>query len=98
MSNNCSCYDDVLEKVKARSIEEKEIPEGSKDIRFSWRNRVFYFDEGDNPPVSITLDCSFRKLKKGGDYATNTTKKETGIIANYCPFCGRKYAKTNTGE
>ena len=94
--SKCKCFSEMLEKVKPQI--EKAIPEGSADIDVSWQNLAFFPSGGDFAPVNPRVEVEYRKPKKGGGHAKNFTKDSVSILCNFCPFCGRKFEKSNGGE
>ena len=88
-AKRCTCWDDMLEKLKEQIM--PQIPEGSTDIEIRWDNSVWVLSNRDIPPVSPKLLTEYREPKRGGGHRRNLTKKENFIVCKYCTFCGRKY-------
>lgn len=87
----CSCFSEYLEKVKEKVI--PQIPEGSIEIHLDWQNRIFLLSGADYSPVNPKVEIEYRKAKKGGGFAKSMTRDTVSVMANFCPFCGRKYQK-----
>lgn len=87
----CTCFKDTLERVTEKLKE--RIPEGSADIEIKWENEAWIIDSKDASTVNPNVLVSYRKPKKSGGHAANKSKVSTFIMANYCAFCGRKYAR-----
>ena len=94
MNEKCKCYDDMLEKVRAKMHEKGSVPSDSIDIDFRWKDRGYMLSGGDYSPVAPQVEFTFRLAKKGGGYRDNKTKKTISVYGDYCTFCGRKYKKS----
>lgn len=83
---NCTCIDDLLEKVKQRDL--------SEDKRNGYQVDRIYF-EGQSIlskklSANVLIKSSF--VKKNGE-RSRLINKHAVIMFNYCPFCGQKYEK-----
>lgn len=86
----CNCFDDILDRMKSRVIQ--EIPEAEKTLDINWEGHAFFFS-GDYVPVNPKIVYSYQGKKKDGTPKAKRTKGETRIICSYCPFCGRELEK-----
>ena len=91
-SAKCKCFEETLERVSEK-LKEK-IPEGSSEIEIEWENKAWILDSKDYSPVNPNVLVTYRKPKKGGGFAANKSKASTFIMARFCMFCGREYARS----
>lgn len=89
--SKCTCFNDVLEKVKTH-IREK-LPADATEFDAEWENVSFVLASGDFPLVNPRIKYEYRQMKRDGSPAKNLTKDSLTMFCSYCPFCGRKYEK-----
>lgn len=94
MSDKCNCFDEKLELIKEKVLE--QVPEGSEDVKVEYENRTFILSaNSDYSPVNPKVKFEYRKPKKGGGMAKSLTKDSVIMVADFCCFCGRKLNKNN---
>lgn len=89
-TEKCNCFDDVLNRAKAKFKEEIKGP--ITDFNVEWMNYSYFFS-GDRCPVNPKLEISYREQKRNGEPKANLTKKQVSILCSYCPMCGRELEK-----
>ena len=87
----CTCFDDLLEKVKTHI--KSKLPENTTEFYAEYENVSFVLASGDFPLVNPRIKYEYRQMKRDGSPAKNLTKDSVTMFCSYCPFCGRKYEK-----
>lgn len=84
----CGCFEKMKESVSGQI---KEKIGDHVEFKGDFGNKVFFF--GENPPkipVVIPFKSSYRQIRTNGEPYKNLTNKETSIVMNFCPFCGKE--------
>jgi hypothetical protein len=79
---NCACISDIEKKLKEKLNKETGI-----DIHVECRNTGFVVIENTMELVHIT------NFTATGDTKGYKKGKDIRMTANYCPFCGKPFAK-----
>ena len=91
MSESCNCFNEHLEEIKKKVINDflpgNAIPE---TLHVDWSNKVFRLD-GKTNNVMLKLDCEYQQTKKDDTLYRNKTKHPLSVGMSFCPFCGNKF-------
>lgn len=87
----CNCIKELEEKIKEKAMSEKEY-EG-RDIKVNIPITALVFTKtGCEERVNLPCEISYDYETKSGKQRTK--KNEMGILASYCPFCGKEIKDT----
>ncbi|TVP11762.1 hypothetical protein [Shewanella sp. KCT] len=89
--NKCNCFDDILKRYQEKV--KQSIDPRATELEVSWDGYCYIINGGDYSPVNPKINVSYRGVKTNGEPCKAKTKDQARIIADYCPFCGRKLAK-----
>lgn len=89
--SKCKCFEDIRDRLEKKVND--DLPKGATDLHVQWVNRGFLLTDRDLSPINPRIAIEYRELKRNGEPSVKLTKAENVILAEYCCFCGRKYAK-----
>ena len=84
----CTCFKDNLLRIKCEISKNLTEFEAST-LHTEWQGASIFLDGSDRIPVNPVVSYEYQTKKTNGETAKNKKKNTVGMMARYCPFCGR---------